>query len=149
LRLPAFTLIGLDLGRKTTNEGGQSGIDCGSLWQKFEKENIAEKIPGKTGNEIYAAYFAYEGDHTRPFSYFIGCKVQPDSKIPQGLNSLKIPEQEYIKVVASGKMPDCISNAWIDIWRSDIKRAHQFDFEMYDERSRNWEDAEVDIFLSV
>lgn len=141
--------MGLDLGKKTTNEGGRSGIDCGSLWQKFESEHVAEKIQGRIGNEIYAIYFAYEGDHTRPFSYFIGCKVQPDAKIPQDLSSLKIPEQKYIKVVASGKMPDCISNAWRNIWRSDIKRAYQFDFEIYDERSQDWENAEVDIFVSV
>lgn len=35
-----FKLIGLKLDHKTTNEGGQSGIDCGNLWQKFEKENF-------------------------------------------------------------------------------------------------------------
>ena len=40
-------LIGISLGRKTTNLNGQSGIDCGSLWQKFEMEGCAEKIPNK------------------------------------------------------------------------------------------------------
>src|SRR5690349_14738453 len=31
-----FLLMGLKLNNKTTNENGQSGIDCGNLWQKFE-----------------------------------------------------------------------------------------------------------------
>jgi len=68
-----FKLIGLKLDNKTTNEGGKSSIDCGSLWQKVERENLVERIPEKLSEEIYAVYFDYEGDHTKPFSYFIGC----------------------------------------------------------------------------
>ena len=52
---PSFeeiTLIGISLGRKTTNLNGQSAIDCGSLWQKFELENCAEKmLQVKTGKK--------------------------------------------------------------------------------------------------
>ena len=44
-RIKEFRLIGLSLKTKTTNENGQSAIDCGSLWQQFEKGNYAEKIP--------------------------------------------------------------------------------------------------------
>jgi predicted transcriptional regulator YdeE len=73
INISEFKLIGLQLDKKTSNEGGQSGIDCGNLWQKFEKENFAELIPNKLGDEIYAVYFDYEGDDTKPFSYFIGC----------------------------------------------------------------------------
>jgi len=75
-----FKLIGLKLNNKTTNESGRSGIDCGNLWQKFETENFVEKIPGRLSDEIYAVYYDYEGDHTKPFSYFIGCKVKFDTQ---------------------------------------------------------------------
>ena len=67
-----ITLIGLSLKTKTTNANGQSNIDCGNLWQEFEKENYADKIPGKLSDEILAVYHQYEGDYTKPFSYFIG-----------------------------------------------------------------------------
>ena len=73
-----FKLIGLKLDNKTTNEGGQSSIECGNLWQKFETENFAERIPDKLSDEVYAVYFDYEGDYTKPYSYFIGCKVKID-----------------------------------------------------------------------
>jgi predicted transcriptional regulator YdeE len=78
-----FKLIGLKLNNKTTNENGQSGIDCGSLWQTFEIENFAERIQDKLSDEIYAVYYDYEGDHTKPFSYFIGCKVKTTFKTPR------------------------------------------------------------------
>jgi len=148
LKQDGFSLIGLKLKKKTTNEGGQSGIDCGNLWQQFEQEQWAERIPGKLGNEIYAVYFDYEGDHTKPYSYFIGCKVKEGTEVPAGMESLVIPDSYYRKVTAKGPMPDCMVNAWKEIWRSDMDRAYRFDFEIYDERSKDWSHAEVDIFLS-
>ncbi len=144
----AFKLIGLKFNGKTTNESGQSGIDCGNLWQKFEAENFAERIPGKLGNEIYAVYYDYEGDYTKPFSYFIGCKVKTNTQDSQAMDSLIIPSGRYYKVIAKGKMPDCVADSWKKIWSLAIDRAYQFDFEIYDERSKDWSDAEVEVFVS-
>jgi predicted transcriptional regulator YdeE len=149
MELGESRLIGLSLKNKTTNENGQSGIDCGNLWQKFEKGNYAEKIPGKLNNEILAVYHTYEGDHTGTFSYFIGYRVNNDTPVPKGLDTLIIPKGSYQKITAKGKMPDCVTNTWKQIWRSDIPRAFFTDFEIYGERSKDWNKAEVDIFLSI
>jgi predicted transcriptional regulator YdeE len=142
-------LIGLALPSKTTNENGQSNIDCGNLWQKFENKDYFSKIPGKISDAIYAVYYEYEGDHTQPFSYFIGCRVKNNTPVSEGLDTLTIPGGSYQKAVAKGKMPDCIADTWQEIWKSDLSRSYRTDFEVYDERSRDWNDAEVDIFISV
>ena len=147
-KITEFKLIGLKLEKKTTNEGGQSNIDCGILWQKFETENFIERIPNKLSNDIYAVYFDYEGDYTKPFSYFIGCKVKTDTDTPNDMASLIIPEDDYSKLIAKGKMPDCVTNAWKEIWSLKIDRAYKYDFEIYDERSKDWSNAEVEIFVS-
>ncbi|MFL5811045.1 MAG: GyrI-like domain-containing protein, partial [Flavisolibacter sp.] len=136
------------LAKKTTNANGQSAIDCGQLWQRFEKENCIQRIDNKIDDSIYAVYFDYEEDHTKPFSYFIGCKVSSDSQAVEGMSVLQIPTDNYIKLLAKGKMPDCIANCWKDIWTSGIARAYHYDFEVYDERSKNWNDAEVDVYVS-
>ena len=149
IELEEFQLIGLALPGKTTNENGQSAIDCGSLWQKFEDGKYAEKIPGRLSDEIFAVYHQFEGDHTRPFSYFIGCKVGTGTQTPEGLDSLAVPAGKYQKIISSGKMPDCMVNTWKDIWNSDIRRAYQSDFEVYDSRSWDWNNAQVDIFISI
>ncbi len=146
---PEFKLIGLKLPHKTTNEGGQSGIDCGNLWQKFEKEKFVERIPNKLDDAIFAVYFDYEGDHTKPFSYFIGSKVKMDTVVPTGMDSLRIPAANYVKVIAKGVMPDCVANSWKGIWNSSTDRAYTYDFEKYDERSKDWSNAVVEIFVSV
>lgn len=147
--LPEFQLIGIKLDAKTTNINGKSMEDCGNLWQQFERDQVFAQIPGKTSMEVYAVYYGYEGDHMAPFDYFIGCKAESNTTVPEGLASLTVPEQNYIKVVANGQMPACIGEAWQTIWKSEYDRAFGYDFEVYDERSQDWSNAEVDIFLSV
>ncbi|MEB2778096.1 GyrI-like domain-containing protein [Algoriphagus sp. D3-2-R+10] len=145
----SFKLIGIKLDHKTTNENNQSSTDCGNLWQKFEKEKIFDLIPNKLSNEIYAVYFDYEKDETKPFSYFIGCKVHKNADVPENLTSLEIPSQNYVKFVAKGIMTGCITRKWEQIWKSNTDRKFGFDFEVYDERSQDWNDAELDIFISI
>ncbi|MFN6943309.1 MAG: GyrI-like domain-containing protein [Cytophagaceae bacterium] len=144
-----FKIVGLKLNSKTTNQNDQSNKDCGDLWQKFESDKIFDRITDKSSNEIYAVYFDYEKDETGPFSYFIGCKVDNTDVTPEGLDELTIPAQNYSMFTAKGVMTGCITDAWKKIWSSDIRRSFGFDFEIYDERSRNWNDAEIDIFIST
>lgn len=149
IELEEIKLIGLSLKTKTSNENGRSNVACGNLWQEFEKESYEDKIPNKLSDEILAVYHKYEGDSTKPFSYFIGCKVKTETEVPEGMDSLIIPRGMYQKINAKGKMPDCVANAWKEIWSSNIHRAYQADFEVYDERSKDWSNAEVEIYLSV
>jgi predicted transcriptional regulator YdeE len=142
-----FILIGLSI--RTTNENGRSNIDCGNLWHKFEIENYVDEIPGKLSNNIFAVYHDYEGDHTKPFSYFIGCSVKQHNEVPAGMQALLVAGGSHQAFKASGKMPDCVANCWKEIWASPIERAYQADFEVYDERSLDWNNAEVDIYVSV
>ncbi len=145
----AFRLIGLRLESKTTNENNQSGKDCGNLWRKFETDKVFDLVPQKLSDEVYAVYYDYEKDERSPFSYFIGCKVGEDAEIPSGLYDLRVPSQNYMKISARGVMPECISEVWRKIWNSDLKRNFGFDFEIYDERSRDWNNAEVDVYIST
>ena len=147
--IPAFTLTGLALKTKTWNADGQSAIDCGSLWQQFEKGNYADRIPGKLDDDIIAVYHNYEGDHTQPYSYFIGCRVMAGSAVPEGMDSLTIEKAGCQKFIAKGRMPDCVGNGWMEIWKMDIDRAYIADFEVYDERSKDWNNAVVEIFIGV
>lgn len=148
-RMAPITLIGISLPYKTTNENFQSAKDIGELWNTFWQENIIAQIPKRLSEEIYAVYHQYEGDHTKPYSFFIGCEAAADVETLEGLQKLQIPSGEYRKFTAKGKMPDCIMNAWSDIWKSDIPRAYNVDYEVYDQRALDMNNAEVDIFISV
>jgi len=147
--MKAFKLIGLKLNGKTKNENEQSGKDCGELWQKFEVDKIFERIPNKISDAVYAVYYDYESDENGLFSYFIGCPVADNTEVLDNLDELFIPEQVYHKETAKGQMTGCIIDTWRRIWRSNLNRKFGFDFEVYDESSYDWENAEIDIYLSV
>lgn len=147
--METFKLAGLALRGKTTNENGQSGRDCGKLWSEFETANMVSKIKNRLTDDVYAVYHQYEGDQAQSFSYFIGCKVSPDADVPEELDYLTIPEGLYQKISVSGKMPDCMTNAWNEIRDSRTKRAYTTDFEIYGPKSHDWDNAEIEIMLSV
>ncbi|NDI98329.1 AraC family transcriptional regulator [Flavobacterium sp. LaA7.5] len=147
--LETLYLTGIALPHKTSNTNGQSMKDCGQLWQEFEKGGWFVKIPERIEDKVYAVYYDYEGDHTQPYSYFIGCRVAPGAPVPEGMENIVIPPRDFIKFTAKGKMPDCIAEKWKNIWKSKMQRAYKADFEVYDERSHDWNDAEVDIFIGV
>jgi len=149
VNLGEIRLMGVSLKSKTTNLNGQSALDCGNLWQAFERSNYLKQIPDRLSDSVYAVYYAYEGDYMQPFSYFIGYPVKNDANAIDGLEILTIPSGTYRKFTAKGILPDCISYTWKKIWESDIKRAYRTDFEVYDERSKDWNNAEVDILISV
>lgn len=46
-------------------------------------------------------------------------------------------------------MQGAVYNEWVKIWNSELERTFTADFEVYDERSQNPENAEVDIFVAV
>lgn len=142
-------LIGLSLPGKTSNAHGQSAIDCKNLWHQFEDGHHAARIANKLGDEIYGVYHQYEGDSNKPFSYFVGCRVKESTAVPDGLTHLLIPAGTYEKIVVKGKMPDCVMKAWKEIWATDYNRSFHTDFEVYDERAKDWNNAEVDVYLSV
>lgn len=148
--IPECKLIGIQLESKTTNKNGQSSIDCGQLWQRFEEESVFSKIPNKISDEVYAVYYNYDGSYMDPFDYFIGCRVEVDTKIPAGLRGLQIPGGQYQVVTAKGKIPDSIGAAWHSIWEDNtLNRVYTFDFEVYGEKSKNGSEAEVNIYLAV
>lgn len=142
-------LIGLALKTKTTNLNGQSHIDCNALCHQFVDGKYAATIPDKISDEIFGVYFGYEGDDKQPFRYFIGCKVHSYAANCPNLQTLTIPAGNYYKIIVNGKMPDCMFAAWKNIWETEIPRSFQLDFEVYDERSKDWSNAEVDIYLSI
>ena len=147
-QLKTFQVIGIAV--RTTNENGQSTQDIPALWNRFMTEGIMDQIPNKVDHTIYCIYTDYEKDHTKPYTTILGCKVSNLDQIPYGLVGKTFEEQTYIKRIAKGNlMQGIVYEEWTKIWNADLNRAFTADFEVYDERTQNPENAEVDIFISV
>jgi len=68
---------------------------------------------------------------------------------------LEIPAGTYLKLTTdAGAIPFIIINAWQKIWQlfqndNYGKRLYKVDFEVYDERAKNPQDAIVDLYVGV
>lgn len=143
-----FDIIGIAI--RTTNENQQSAKDIPLLWQRFMSEQLSEKIPNKTDDTIYCVYTDYEKDHTKPYTTILGCRVNDISKIPAGMVSSKIQAGSYELFTAKGNlMQGAIINEWMKIWEAPVQRVFTTDFEVYGEKAKNLENAEVPIFIAV
>lgn len=146
--IESFSVIGISV--RTTNENQQAMTDIGQLWQQFISENLTDKIPNKIDTTVYCIYTDYEKDHTRPYTTVLGCRVSTLDIIPEGMIGKTFAGGAYQKVTAKGNIfQGALAEAWTQIWNSDLNRSYTADFEVYSEKAKNPEDAEVDIFIAI
>ena len=146
-QLEEFYIIGISV--RTTNQNAQSQKDIGELWERFFTQNLISRIPGKASNDIYCIYTDYESDKDGPYTSILGCKVTSLDQVPGEFIGKAIPACKYQVYTSIGKVPDSIMSTWEFIWNAAIDRKYLADFEVYDEKALNFENAEVKTFISV
>ena len=123
---PALHLIGFEI--RTANDRAH---EIGEHWGRFLVGGVPEEIPGRTDDTILAVYAEYEGDHTRPYTYFLGCPVAPGTETPPGMVAREVPAGRYARFVAQGEQPDALIEAWQGIWTAPLRRSFDVDYEVH------------------
>ncbi len=144
INLAKIPLIGIEA---RTNNTSASVIS--ELWQRFYANDIQDHIPNCIDTRIFVLYSHYETDNTGDFNSLIGSAVSNLETIPLGMVGRIIPAQKYCVKRAEGALPYAVIETWKMVWRSDIIRSFKFDFELYDDRAQDPNNAEVDLFISV
>jgi|SRR5450755_2936612 predicted transcriptional regulator YdeE len=145
--LNQFYIIGISI--RTTNVNNKSLKDIGELFGKFIGQNISDIIPNKLTDDIYCVYTDYESDFKGPYTTIIGCKVVSLEDTPAGLIGKMIPDSKYQVYKSTGNLTVNLGKTWEGIWRSDISRRYSADFDIYGEKARDIENAEVDTYVAV
>lgn len=148
MQIESFDVVGIKV--RTANDGS-AGKDLPMLWGKFMGEQLKDKIPNKINDSIYCLYTNYDGDHTEPYDAILGCRVSSIEDIPEGMVVHNIESTNGAKFTAKGSLikGEAVINTWFEIWKSGLDRTFTTDFEVYDERSSDIENAEVDIYISI
>ena len=156
IKLPEIKLTGITARTSNTLEMNPKTAKIGATMQKFFADGMQAHIFGrKNPNTLFAAYTNYENDEHGEYTYFLGEEVNDFEKIQQGFETLLIPSQTYVKFTsAPGKMPHVCIEMWQNIWKMNAaelggKRTYIADFEVYDERSQNPEQAILDIYIGI
>jgi predicted transcriptional regulator YdeE len=127
---------------------------------RAEVQDIAsykfDKIPQrKNPGTTYCVYTDYDSNYTGAYTYFIGEEVLSLDDIPERLETLTIPSQNYIKFTTNpGPMPDVVKGTWQKIWEMSSKdlggtRRYRADFEVYDKRASDHSKVVFDLFIGI
>ena len=151
---PGFLFIGV--AARTTNAKEMSGEGViADQWERVMAGGIIEQIPNRTDNGVIAMYTDYESDANGEYTFLIGARVTSIDSIPEGMIAKDIPDARYA-VFTSGKGPvwKVVPETWQKIWStpaSDMggERAFLADFEIYDERSADPQNAVVEVWVGV
>lgn len=149
-----FYVVGVTT--RTNNAREMSGNGkIGDVWETFLQPNLAAKIPNKIGVDLIAAYTDYETDHTGHYTYLLGLPISSTETLPAHLTVKYIPSGRYA-VFSSGKGPitQVVPELWQRIWAMSPEelggvRAFQTDFEIYDQRATDPENAQIDVYVGL
>jgi predicted transcriptional regulator YdeE len=149
-----FLVVGLAARTQNADEMNGSG-KIGGIWQNFLQQNLAAKIPNKIGVDLFAVYSDYETDHTGHYSYLLGLPVSSCEGLPAGLTAKLVQPGRYA-VVTSGRgvVTQVIPEVWQRIWSMPPDqlggtRACQTDYEIYDQRAADPDNAQIDVFIGL
>ena len=138
--------IAVGLAARTNNLSPDMGAVIGGLWNRFYNEGVYASIPDKVNAKALGIYTAYAGDEKSDYTAMVACETTGE---PQGEDYAvcRIPAGRYAKFVIHGDMVQAVAAAWQEIWRMQLPRAFQCDFEEYQDGSM--ENAEIHIYVGL
>src|SRR5258708_2703160 len=149
-----FYIAGLTA--RTNNAHEMSGKGkIGNVWQEFLQPNLVAKIPNKIGVDLIAVYTDYETDHTRHYTYLLGLPILSAESLPSNLTVKQVPAGRYAVLSSSrGPIKQVVPEIWQRIWSMSPEelsgtRAFKTDYEIYDQRSADPENAQIDVYIGL
>lgn len=111
---------------------GNENLDqIGDLWRKFNAMGGPAGIAARQDDSVYCVYCEYETDSTGAFTVLIGCAVDADAAIPEGMKKLAIEAGRFFVFEVEGELPRGVFETWAEIWGMPIDRRYQADFDLY------------------
>jgi len=164
ISLLELKLVGISTQTNNRDEMDVDKAKIGSTMQQYFQSNIINNVSNRVKPGItYCVYTDYESDEHGNYTYFIGEQVSSFNNITINdnsngvceLNTLIVPSNTYQRFTTeTGPIPTIIINAWHKIWHMTPaqlkgKRNYIADFEVYDSRAQDVNNATVDIYIGI
>lgn len=149
-----FTVIEIEARTSNAREMTEVGV-IARQWGRFIQENLAAQIPNKGDSSILAVYTDYAGNQDCEYTFVIGARVDSAAKAPSGMVAKRVPAGRYAVFTSEkGPVEKIVVETWQRIWSLPKSspggdRAFQTDFEVYDQRAANPQDAQVDVYVGI
>jgi len=120
----------LELAGIETRASNEDPGPIGALWGRFfGDEAVGNLEPAE--DTIVAVYCEYDGDHTKPYTFFLGRRVALDAAVPEGLVRRRIEGGAFARFVAEGEQPVALIETWREIWETPLDRTYLADYEIH------------------
>ncbi|MMZ58134.1 Right origin-binding protein [compost metagenome] len=150
----AMRVIGYSI---TTAASEGNNTEIPAFWQKYMKEQLAYKIPGKLRPDVELGICS-SMNTDGSFQYTIGFEVDRNTPVPEGMVELEVPETTYAifttPPAGESDFVSSIQSTWDNIYTnwfptSGYEQIAAPDFEWYDKRCWSQEDKQIDIYIPV
>ncbi|TDR30731.1 GyrI-like domain-containing protein [Hydromonas duriensis] len=149
---PAFTVKGLSVSSRNSDEMNPDTAKIGQLWRDFFGRDLISSIPNREpSTPIYGVYNNYESNQHGAFDLTAGVRIlnteAADAEdvaldaINSDLSVVTVEAGEYMAFETQGSMPQRIIDGWAQVWTyfekgdSSYKRRFSSDFEQYVDES--------------
>ena len=153
VQLDGFEVVGISARTNNATEAGPDGA-IPKLWQRVMQEHVLDRVSDKTDPNLYAVYSDYASDANGDYTLVLGTKVHPGTKAPAGMIARAFPAGRYAVFTSErGAVARVVVETWKRIWAyyqsSASERAYRADFEVYDQRAADPNNAQVDIYIGL
>ena len=157
VKLGGMKLVGLTARTNNKDEMTPGKGKIGPLTHHYWSNQVGDQVKSRTNPGVtYSVYTDFESDEHGEYTYFIGQQVDScDDQNTDDHSTLTIEPSTYQKfTTAPGPMPQVVIDAWQEIWQMtdedfEGKRTYLADFEVYDQRAENPNEAVVDIYIGI
>lgn len=153
---PEILFIGVSVRTNNKNEMDPSVRKIAGLVDQYWQQDLSEKIPNrKNPGRTICVYTDYQSDEHGDYTYVMGEEVTSLENVPPNFTALQIPAAKFKRFTTlPGKMPFVVIEAWQKIWTMSPdqlggQRAYQNDFEIYDQRTADPDNAVMDIYIGI
>jgi predicted transcriptional regulator YdeE len=140
VHLASRTFVGLE-----TRASNAHPELIGELWADFRRRDIAQQVPSKLSDDVFAVYSDYVADHTEPFSLLLGYEAEGIHGTPPGLIRRVVAGGSFARFTFAGNQPDALIDGWRRIWSLGLRRSFRADVECH----RVVDPTRVDVLVGI
>lgn len=149
----SFCLMGIAARTTNSQEMTEQAV-IQKLWDRFNHENLSKLINPVESEVTYGCYTEYVDGANGEYTVLAGVRADSNRSIPEGMRVITVPAAKYaVFTTRRGPLSTVVVEAWQAIWQwsmtSGNERAYTGDFELYDERCSDMNDAEIDIYIAL
>jgi CubicO group peptidase (beta-lactamase class C family)/predicted transcriptional regulator YdeE len=149
-----FSVVGIAVRTSNAKEMTAEGM-IGKQWRLFIQEGILNKIPNKADASIVAVYTDYASDKDGEYTFLLGARVTSDADAPAGMVAKKVPGGKFAMFTSEkGAAQKVVPETWMRINSLPKSamggdRVYRADFEIYDERARDPQNLQTDVYVGI